>query len=46
VRCDEIDRGCELTMPSATHGLSPLSDEEIDKLEAFLMEGGYATSFM
>jgi hypothetical protein len=25
-------------MPSATHGLSPLSDEEIEELEAFLME--------
>ena len=38
MRCDEIDRDCELTMPPATHGLSPLSDKEIEELEAFLME--------
>ena len=38
MRCDEFDRDYELTMPPTPHGFSPLSDEEVDELEAFLME--------
>ena len=38
VHWDEFDRDYKLTMSPAPHGFSPLSDEEIDELEAFLME--------
>ena len=37
-RFNEINQDCELTMPPTPHGFSPLSDEEVGELEAFLME--------
>ncbi len=35
---DEFDRDYKLAMSPALHGFSPLSDDEVDELEAFLME--------
>lgn len=38
MRWDEFDRDYNLTMSPAPHGFSSLSDDEVDELEAFLME--------